>query len=199
MKRIYKYISILLVVVLFHSCKQGETQEQPDLTLTFGSCNNQNWNNDLWDDIVALNPDAWIWGGDIVYADTENMEALRVDYNKILQDEGYQKMIETTRILGTWDDHDYGLNDGGEHFKSKKESQQQFLDFFDIPVDDKRREQEGVYYSETLNSDKGSVKIILLDTRYFRSDLTESSDGVKRYQPNKYGRDHAWGEAVGMA
>lgn len=194
MKHVQKYISFLLIIQLFLSCKQEANLAPADLTIAFGSCNKQYLKNELWDDIVALNPDAWIWGGDIVYTDSEDIDELRADYDQLLQDEGYKLLLGTTKILGTWDDHDYGMGDGGEHFNPKKESQQVFLDFFNVPQDDQRRNQEGVYYSETLKTENGSVKIILLDTRYFRSDLTESSDGVKRYQPNKYGEGTMLGE-----
>ena len=34
-----------------------------------------------------------------------------------------------TKIIGTWDDHDYGLNNGGSDFKRKDEYREMFLDF----------------------------------------------------------------------
>jgi alkaline phosphatase D len=187
MKRITEYLIICLIVLSCSSCKHNETTKESDFIIAFGSCNRQNLKNELWDDIIHLKPDVWIWGGDNVYADTDNMNKLKAEYARLLSDDGYKKLLGTTKILGTWDDHDYGLNDGGEHFKAKKESQKEFLDFLGIPNDNHRRKQEGVYYSETLKTENGSVKIIILDTRYFRSDLTESNNGNKPYIPNKYG------------
>ncbi len=87
MKRILKCLSISLSVLFFISCKQEVIQKEPELIMAFGSCNKQYLKNDLWDDIIAQDPDVWIWGGDIVYADTKNMDTLREDYNKLLQDE----------------------------------------------------------------------------------------------------------------
>jgi len=140
--------------------------------------------NNLWDDVVGQHPDVWIWGGDIVYADTDDMNKMKADYDKVLQNKDYKKLKESAEILGTWDDHDYGVNDGGADFKAKKESQQVFLDFFGVPKDDQRRFQKGIYFSKTIATENGSIKVILLDTRYFRSDLTKAKDGKKRYQSN---------------
>lgn len=187
MKHSFIYLIICCFIFSVYSCKHVAEKNEPDFTISFGSCNNQNLENELWDDIVEQKPDVWIWGGDNIYADTKDMDKLKADYIKLFQDEGYKSLMSSTKILGTWDDHDYGLNDGGEHFEAKKESQQALLDFLNVSQDDDRRKQEGVYFSELIKSDKGSVKIIILDTRYFRSDLTLSSDGDKRYKPNEYG------------
>ena len=40
-----------------------------------------------------------------------------------------------TRVLATWDDHDYGNNDAGAEFPLKEMSKQIFLDFFGVAKD----------------------------------------------------------------
>ncbi|XLS30423.1 alkaline phosphatase D family protein [Flavobacteriaceae bacterium M23B6Z8] len=158
-----------------------------DFTLAFGSCNKASLPNLLWDDILKDKPDVWIWGGDIVYADTDDPRRLKSFYDRQLNVEGYQKLVKETDILGTWDDHDYGLNDGGAFFSFKDESQKFFLDFLQLPQDDPRRERKGIYHSVEYNPEGGKIKIIILDTRYFRTDLTEDTETSKRYKPNTYG------------
>ena len=38
-------------------------------------------------------------------------------------DSGYQLLLKSdAQIIGTWDDHDYGVNDGGKNYSRKKES-----------------------------------------------------------------------------
>jgi alkaline phosphatase D len=91
-------------------------------------------------------------------------------------------------VVGTWDDHDYGLNDGGVEFHAKKESQQMLLDFLGVTKDDPRRKQEGVYASHDYDWPMGKVKIIALDTRYFRTALTLDTLTKKRNKPNAYGQ-----------
>jgi alkaline phosphatase D len=182
-------------VVLFVSCKTSDKKQieekesstnlsQTDFTIALGSCNKQNAENVLWDDVLLNKPEIWIWGGDIIYADTRDMGKLKSEYDKQRNNSGYKKLIESTKIIGTWDDHDYGLNDGGLEFEKKQESQQLFLDFMGIPESSERRQREGVYHSESIMNEKGSIKIIVLDTRYFRSALIKDTTSKKRYQPN---------------
>ena len=53
-------------------------------------------------------------------------------------------------MIGIWDDHDYGVNDGGKSFKYRLQSQKLFLDFLDEPIDSVRRQREGEMMSGTL-------------------------------------------------
>jgi len=53
-----------------------------------------------------------------------------------------------------------------------------------VPENSFRRSREGVYHSEIFETQKGSVKVIILDTRYFRDQLKESDDPNKRYKPS---------------
>ena len=199
MKTIFKYT---LLVLLMGSCKNKT--EQPvaikettknDLVIAFGSCNRQSFENKLWQPVLENNSVAWIWGGDIIYSDTDDMDLMAKNYEQQLAQEDYTKITQSMKILGTWDDHDYGLNDGGLEYVAKAESQQLFLDFMGVSKTDKRREREGVYHSEIIETDKGSVKVIVLDTRYFRSALTPSENPEHRYQPNVYGEGTMLGDA----
>ncbi len=191
-----KLVLCLFIIVNGWACKTppSSVKKNVEFVIAFGSCNDQKRENFLWDVIEKNHPSVWIWGGDNVYSDTDNMDTLRRDYNKVLLNPAYQVLQKTTKIIGTWDDHDYGLNDGGVEFKAKKNSQQLFLDFLGVPKNDKRRQQEGVYHAETYKTPQGSVKIIVLDTRYFRTALTKASEGKKRYQPNPYGTGTMLGE-----
>jgi alkaline phosphatase D len=63
------------------------------------------------------------------------------------------------------------LNDGGRDYIFKKESQKMFLNFWEIPEDDIRSKQEGIYFSEDKTFFDKKFKFIFLDTRYFRSEL----------------------------
>ncbi len=187
MKHFYIFLTAL---VLFSACKKKvektvEVAENPtpDFVVAFGSCNMSQEPNPFWDDILAEDPDVWIWGGDIVYADTDDVERLRSIY--AMQDTvtGYAKLKNEVPIIGTWDDHDFGLNDGGSDFVIKSESQQVFLDLMGVPKDSERRSQEGGYASHEYEVPEGKVKVIVLDTRYFRSELTKDEDSKKRYKP----------------
>lgn len=178
---------------MFFACKPHISQVQSkhrsnDFVVAFGSCNKHDVANLLWDDVVDTNADVWVWGGDIIYADTDDMNLLDSIYDLQNKVEGYKMLRSKIPVIGTWDDHDYGLNDGGVEFHAKKESQQELLDFLGVEKESPRRIQEGVYAVHDFELPKGKVKIIILDTRYFRTALTPADSlSNKRIEPNKYG------------
>lgn len=161
--------------------------EHPNFTIAFGSCNKQELPQPLWEPILVHQPDLFIWGGDNIYADTSDMNKIVEYYNLQKSNKAYQNLLSSTEIIATWDDHDYGKNDAGVEWKYKDESQQKFLDFLDVPQNDERRKREGVYHSKLFQAEKGSVHVILLDTRYFRSNLIKSEEPGKRYDANLEG------------
>jgi alkaline phosphatase D len=184
-----------LVLALVVSCDQNPKSESNESLvyveeikphssrIAFGSCNNAYAPNELWDDIFLAKPEAWIWGGDIVYADSDDFGTIEKHYHRQLENQEYKRLTDSTKILATWDDHDYGMNDGGITFSAKAKSQEAFLNFLKVGQSDSRRDQEGVYYSEQIQTEGHTVEVILLDTRYFRSDLTKGTEG-RRYDPN---------------
>ncbi|QLE02950.1 alkaline phosphatase family protein [Galbibacter sp. BG1] len=181
-----------VLLFLCFGCKSGQTEtyslNDDEFVIAFGSCNRQDQENLLWDDVLLNNPAVWIWGGDNIYADTADLREMRKDYEEQRYQDGYKEVAKAMDVMGTWDDHDYGLNDGGAEWAMKEKSQELFLNFLNVPKNDVRRKQEGVYNSKTYKTAEGNVKIILLDTRYFRSPLTKNlgEDG-KRYMPNPKG------------
>jgi alkaline phosphatase D len=93
---------------------------------------------------------------------------MRVKYATQLNTPSYRDFIAKVPVIGTWDDHDYGENNGGREFHARAASQQALLDFLGEPRHSERRAQEGVYASYTYGPAGKQVKIILLDTRYHR-------------------------------
>jgi alkaline phosphatase D len=148
----------------------------------FGSCLDQRNTQDIFFTIKNEGLDHFIFLGDNVYGDapwTGNLNKLIEAYR--IQKTKLPAWLSEMQIDAIWDDHDYGLNDGGKNFTLKAEAQDLFLNFWDIPRSDPRHSREGIYFSKTLNIDNKRVKIIALDTRYFRSDLKGQRN---QYQPN---------------
>lgn len=184
------FLACCFVLLATIGCKNNKSQQNPKptakdnlFTIAFGSCNHQNAPNLLWDDIQNDRPDVWVWGGDIIYADTENMQLMADFYEMVKNDSGYKRLAENTTVLGTWDDHDFGVNDGGESYVQKDSAQQLLLDFLDVDKDDERRTRQGVYYDKDFQKGDKHIKFILLDTRYFRTPLQRDTIGDKRYIP----------------
>ncbi len=159
-------------------------QQKTITTIAFGSCSDQKRAQPLWDDIVAQKPDVWIWLGDNIYGDSESMDTLSAKYTKQKANPVYQQLRQSTPIIGVWDDHDYGVNDGGKEYPRRKESQQLMLDFLDVPASSPLRTQEGGYSANVYGPKGQRVKVILLDGRYFRDPLKK--DG-KTNVPNPSG------------
>lgn len=195
-----KISALLLAFLLVISCKSPKsnlenTAYPKKFTIAFGSCNKLALKNNLWDDVLKAQPDLWIWGGDIVYADTKDVLKIRAKYDSLNGLKRYIKLKKKVPVIGTWDDHDYGLNDGGKEFSIKKQSQAAFLDFMGISVDDPRRNREGVYAAHDYNIGQSRVKVLVLDTRYFRSAIIPDEGSEKRYKPNAYDEGTILGEA----
>ena len=173
-----KIIFIILFGFLF-----SETNNK--VTIAFGSCNHQDKKQILWNDIINENPDLWIWLGDNIYADTNDMELMKKYYLLQKSNYDYKRLLEITEVTGTWDDHDYGKEDAGKNYLKKKESQQLLLDFLDVKDNDPRRKREGVYHTYVLDKNGISIKIFVLDTRYFRDDIKKNI--FFRYKENQHG------------
>jgi len=182
MKIFLKLLPVFFLILSCGSSNHVKTADSSDFTIAFGSCNRQQEKQPLWKPILKNNPDLFLWGGDNIYSDTDNAEEMEAAYLLQMNNPAYQKLLKTVEVLGTWDDHDYGLNDGGKEWHFKDKSQQLFLDFMEVPEESPRRSRDGVYHSEIFETEKASIKVILLDTRYFRDELIKSEDPNKRYE-----------------
>jgi len=187
------FVPIILFLFLGLSCVNriqhtpetlDRKADQYSIRIAVGSCNKVDEPNVFWDDIAEQSPEAFVWLGDIVYADSNDISVIQSEYNKLKEITNYARLTEQMQIFGIWDDHDYGKNDGGQEFEIKVESQQALLDFLDVSKEDQRRTQEGIYTSHLLENNYGTVELLMLDTRYFRSSLTPDTDNGRRYKSN---------------
>ena len=48
-------------------------------------------------------------------------------------------MTQKTKVIGVWDDNDFGLNDGGASFPGKDQNRELFLDAIGEPASSERR------------------------------------------------------------
>ncbi|KAK4796069.1 hypothetical protein SAY86_028395 [Trapa natans] len=174
--------------------------EIPVTRIAFGSCANQSAPQPIWDSIIDFDPQVFIWMGDNIYGDKRrpfklfgkertvgpwknvqrfypaSEQEMELDYKRAKSNPGYSRLRQKAKVIGTWDDHDYGLNDAGKEFSAKVTNQRLHLDFLDEPQDSPRRKQEGVYGSFTFGSTGKQIKVIILDTRYHRDPI--NSDGT---------------------
>ena len=145
-----------------------------EYVIGFGSCMDQDLPQPIWSAIEAKNVDAFMFLGDNVYGDhpSGKLDKLRKSY--ISQSTKLPKWLNKKKVVSIWDDHDYGINDGGGDFKNKRESQKLFLDFWQIPENDPRHKRDGLYFNELIEIDGFKINLIVLDTRFFRSKLSSN-------------------------
>lgn len=186
---------LLLLLLPLVSCSLLGRFSRPPNTIAFGSCDNQDIRPKMWDAVLANRPDVWIWGGDNIYGDSHEMDTLRAKYARQKADPGYRSLQAIARVTGTWDDHDYGLNDGGKEYAMRRESRERLFDFLDIPRRDPARRREGAYHARVYGPPGHQVKVLNLDTRYFRDSLQQEAyddpvyPGVRRRNVPVSGRD----------
>lgn len=142
--------------------------------ICFGSCANQNKPQPILRDVVSRQPDLFIYLGDNIYGDTEDMNVLRAKYEKLGTKPEFQALRAAVPTLAIWDDHDYGANDSGKEYRPAAESREIFLDFWREPQDSPRRQHPGIYHSHLFSDGKRTLQVILLDTRSFRDSLAHN-------------------------
>ncbi|MEM7013546.1 MAG: alkaline phosphatase D family protein, partial [Verrucomicrobiota bacterium] len=153
--------------------------------ILYGSCIKQERPIPIFERILEREPDVFVFLGDNIYADTTDMEVMREKYAKLGADEGFKRLAASCEILATWDDHDYGVNDGGAEYEKRGEAQIEFLDFWKVPADSPRRDREGIYNARIIGPEGKRVQFIMLDTRYFRSQLKAGERRVGgKYYPD---------------
>ena len=195
-----RLLLLLLLTSIFIACKDKPPINEPTTsdvmlldeattisTIAFGSCNREDLPQPIWQEITAQNSDLWIWLGDNIYGDTDNLTLLKSKYDLQDTQSDYIKMRQRTPIIGIWDDHDYGANDAGKEYANRAESRDLMLEFLDVPASNPVWGREGGYQSYTIGESGKQIKIILLDGRYFRDSLQKTPTGEPRYFPNETG------------
>ena len=176
--KIIRFLFFYLISVNLHS-----TQEI--LTLGFGSCLHQDRSMAILKTIEKKELDLFMFIGDNVYGDQKDGEldklirTYKQQYNNL---ENFLKNVSTEFI---WDDHDFGLNDGGSDYRYKDRAKELFLETWKIPSQDQRRLRDGLYFDKMIEKNGLKVHLIFLDNRTFKSEwkLTDefNKEGKERY------------------
>ena len=176
--KIIRFLFLYLISINLYS-----TQEI--LTLGFGSCLHQDRSMAILKTIEKKELDLFMFIGDNVYGDQKDGEldklirTYKQQYNNL---ENFLKNVSTEFI---WDDHDFGLNDGGSNYRHKDRAKELFLETWKIPSQDSRRLRDGLYFDKMIKTNGLKVHLIFLDNRSFKSEwkLTDefNKEGKERY------------------
>lgn len=185
---------LCVVCVLFSvsSCKTDSvflcnrpTHSEPTGNISkiaFGSCSSENKEQPILNAVAAKQNDMFVYLGDNIYGDTQDMNVLLTKYGKLSCKKEFQNLLQSCKVIATWDDHDYGVNDGGVEYAKKEESKNIFLSFWNEPAVSERRNHTGIYTSYYYGDSAHRVQIILMDLRTFRTHLI--TDANDNYIPN---------------
>jgi alkaline phosphatase D len=140
----------------------------------FGSCVNENRDMKFWDVIAAQKPQAFLLIGDNVYGDTRptngaDIPTLAASYKKLSSRVEFDRFRRSVPMMTAWDDHDYGANDAGGAFAFKEWAEKTYETYWG--ASDEVKSRPGVYESRIIGPQGKRVQFIMLDGRYFRSDL----------------------------
>lgn len=160
---------------------------KPLMRIGVGSCLDQKHPQPIWKSVLAADPDLFLMIGDNVYGDVKSpdLAELREAYALQARHPEFAAARKAFPFLATWDDHDYGLNDGGADFPHRAAAEDIFREFFGFP---EKRPGGGIYHSRTIGPGGRRVQIVLLDTRSFRSPLRRKGDDFPhwgRYAPDE--------------
>lgn len=124
--------------------------------------------------VRQTDPDLVIFLGDNIYADTTDEQVMQAKYDRLAAIPEFAKLRREVPIVATWDDHDYGVNDGGADYPMRETSRELFLEFWGTAKDSPVWQHEGVYDARVFGDPGHRVQVILLDTRYNRSPLKQA-------------------------
>ena len=155
------------------------------IKIGLGSCLDQDYPQPIWQSIKKEDLNYFIFLGDNVYGDTRygSLRKMKSAYDK--QKKVLPDFLNDISILSIWDDHDFGINDGGADYRFKRRAQELYLDFWEITKDDDRSNREGIYFSKNEIFFDKKFKFIFLDTRFFRSKLKgKKSNYIENIEPD---------------
>ncbi|MFT7678605.1 MAG: phosphodiesterase/alkaline phosphatase D-like protein [Planctomycetota bacterium] len=138
--------------------------EPARVTIGFGSCAPSTPDR-IWTRVRDEGCEAFVFMGDTPYVDSADLDVARSRHRRFLAQPEIASMIRTIPSWGTWDDHDFGKNDGHGDWTGKEVARQAFVDYRANRSFGHETDQggQGVYTSFRY----GPVEVFLLDPRWF--------------------------------
>lgn len=179
-KFIYSFIFTTVIITSQAFAESSHPQQLATQKILFGSCSHQDKAMPILNAINKEKADLFIFLGDNVYGDTENMSHLANKYTLLGNNPGIKTLRENTPVIAIWDDHDYGANDAGGEYPQKEASRKLMLDFWNEPKNSARySRKDGIYTSYMYGKNTQKVHVIMPDLRWNRDKL--NSVGKEKY------------------
>jgi len=172
---------------------EGPPLPAADAVLTriaVGSCSEETDPLPIFAAVAAARPELFLYLGDNVYGDPRPgdpewgdpaLPKLRQAYGDLNLNAHFAAFNMAAPMLATWDDHDFGLNDGGADFAGRELAERLFETYWGPAA--LGTDHPGVYGARVFGPQGRRVQIILLDTRFFRSPLKRGPQPPGRRGP----------------
>jgi alkaline phosphatase D len=157
---------------------RGFSIDQDLDVIGFASCANQDLPQPIWTTVEKNTPQLMVMLGDNVYASSPEQKPISDQYNKLRKIPEYRSIREKVPFMAIWDDHDYGQNDGGATNPERDEARSQFLKNWPYVKNLLQEDKGALYHSKFFGTSKRRVQVIMLDTRYDRSDLKKNDQSM---------------------
>ncbi|MEL7130677.1 MAG: alkaline phosphatase D family protein, partial [Pseudomonadota bacterium] len=164
-----------------------------------GSCNDEEIESPALAQIAREDADLFLMVGDNVYGDRDgraytandpDLTELRASFSDLAARKEFQAVRAKHPMMVAWDDHDFGANDAGATFPFRRFAERVHEHFWGL-ADEDVGNWDGTYYERSFGPEGQRVQVIMLDTRFFRSDLTGTDawgePGKERYIPSDSG------------
>lgn len=187
-KRFGSRLAALVLLGVSTSLATAAIHDRASGRIAFGSCALQDKPMPVWSAVVDRDPDVFLFLGDNVYADTGAYKLMpsprnyEVAYERLKKNPDFNKFLVASRareidVFATWDDHDYGLNDGGEEHAERLEAKKAFIDFFSpLGLAETSLDEPGIHNASVIELADLKVQVVMLDTRSFRSPFIKSKN-----------------------
>ena len=166
-------------------------------SIVFGSClDEEKGESAALRSVASEEADLFLMIGDNVYGDRDGpayanneaeLDELRESFADLAARPDFQAVRAKFPMMVAWDDHDYGVNDGGKDFPFRRLSERIHEKFWGLENQDVGA-WPGTYYARTFGPEGQRTQVIVLDTRFFRSALTPTDEygvkGKERYIPS---------------
>ncbi len=96
--------ALAALLSLWAGCLWAAPDLQQTITrIAFGSCARQDRPQPVWDAINAFEPQLFLFIGDNIYGDTEDMAVMRAKYEMLGAIPGFRKLRESCTLMAVWD------------------------------------------------------------------------------------------------
>jgi alkaline phosphatase D len=184
--RLKQFLSVLLLIdiVRLFPLNIGDNSKLEISKIGFGSCYNYFGPKrmDIFNTINSLNPDMFIWLGDVTYLDDINLDIIigkepifnktesERRFNETFDNPGYTILREKVPVIGIWDDHDFQYNNAQGDASNKEDTKELFLNFLEENKNSIRRVKDNtIQASYSFGTGHKSFKVILPDLRFYKT------------------------------